>query len=88
MSFWNWFKNVGRLIAKALKHAELQGLTDEVLAIALEWAKVAATKELDNAQRREFVVQILVSKGIPESIARLAVELAVQAIKAELTKVD
>ena len=80
-------KKIGTLVWKALDAAGAKGLTDEVLQLAIKWAKVAAGKQLDNAQRREFVVGILTAKGIPESIARLAVELAVQAIKSGLKEV-
>lgn len=83
----NIFKSLGGIIVSALKSAAVNGLTDSIVEEAKKWAKVAAGKELDNAAKREFVVKILTSKGIPESISRLAVELAVQALKAELKKV-
>ena len=56
----------------------------DVLQMAVAWARVAAEKFTDNAKRREFVVQMLMARGIPESVARLAVELAVQLTKREL----
>ena len=84
--FGGFFQKIGKLVLSALKSAEVKGLTDEVLATASAWATVAANKALSNTEKREFVVQILTGRGIPESIARLAVELAVQAIKAELNK--
>ena len=89
MSVWskigNFFGKIGKLIA----YAGLKGLTDELVEVAKAWVKIAAGKELDNTQKREFVVKILASKfpAIPESIIRLAVELAVQAVKKELEKI-
>ena len=88
MSFWGGLLSfVGTVIRNALGVAAGRGLTDALVKEALSWVKVAAGKELDNSARREFVVAILVAKGIPESVARLAVELAVQIAKHELTKV-
>lgn len=57
---------------------------DEVLARAIQYVEAAALKFVDNSQRREWAVKQLVDRGIPESIARLAVELAVQLVKKEL----
>lgn len=89
MSFFGFFKKIGHVLQSIIEYAGGNGLTDELIQEALKWVKVAASKELDNSQRREFVVQILMSKfHIPESIARLAVELAVQALKKELNKVN
>lgn len=70
-----------------LKLAEADGLNKDVLVLAEDWVKVAATKAISDSAKREFVVGILVSKGVPESIARLAVELAYQAVKSELAKI-
>lgn len=83
----NAFKGFGKFIWNGLKSAEVKGLTDEVVKQALLYVKVAATKFTDNATKREWVVGILVSKGIPESIARLAVELAYQALRSEIEKI-
>lgn len=71
-----WMKRAFRLVQEVVP--------DEMLLMAVLWARVAAEKFTDNAKRREFVVQMLMARGIPESIARLAVELAVQFIKREL----
>lgn len=86
-SLGDWFKSLGKHIVGALNAAGARGLTDDLVTLALEWVKVAATKELDNDQRRQFVVQLLVGKGIPESIARLATELAYQLFRKELTRI-
>lgn len=82
-----FFAKFGKVVWSALEQAGIKGLTDEIVQEALAWAKVAAQQTLDNAGKREFVVKMLTSRGIPESIARLAVELAVQLLKKELGKV-
>jgi len=74
----------GGLIKKAFNVATSSGLTDELVAKALVWVKAAAVKFVDNAAKREWAVAQLVKAKIPESIARLAVELAVQLFKKEL----
>ena len=79
---FSW-KSLGNWLKRALDIVE-QIVPDETIKMALDWARVAAgKKELDNAQRREFVVALLVAHGIPESLARLATELAVQILKSE-----
>lgn len=85
-SIGNFFKKVGSLIGKALVSAGAAGLTEDVVQLALVWVRVAATKFTDNAQRREYVVSILVAKHVPEYIARLAVELAYAFFKKEIEK--
>lgn len=82
-----FFTKVGKLIWGALDAAGVRGLNDEVVALALIWVKEAAKTALDNAERREWVVRQLVAKRVPESIARLAIELAVQLLKADLKQV-
>jgi hypothetical protein len=84
---WHVVQKVRTLINRATTVAGANGLTDDVTRLALQWVKVAAGKQLDNAQKREFVVQILMGKHVPESVARLAVELAVQVMKRELKKI-
>lgn len=74
---------LGTRLKRALDYAHDQGLTDELIAVALKWVKVAADKFVDKAERREYVVQILIHRGVPESLARLIVELAVQIYKEE-----
>lgn len=81
------FSSFGKLVWAGLKSAKVKGLTDEVLKQALLYVKVAATKFTDNTEKREWVVGILVSKGIPESIARLAIELAYQGLRSEIEKI-
>lgn len=83
----NFFKKIGQLIGKAFQAASDNGLTDAIVAQALAKVKQLATSALTNAERREQAVSFLIGRGIPESIARLAVELAVQLAKKELDKV-
>ena len=85
MNIIGFFKKVGSLLKKALGIIK-ELVPEETLALALVWVRVAATKYVDNAQRREWVVGILVAKKIPEAIARLAVEIAVQLYKKEVAK--
>lgn len=80
----SFFASIVHLAHLAFDFAKVRGLTDEIVAMALVWLRVAERKFVDNAEKREWVVNILVGKGIPESIARLALELAVQVFKAEL----
>lgn len=86
-SIGDFFKKVGTLFVKAFKAAADNGLTDKIIQIALVYVEEAASKFTDSTEKREYVVALLVSKGIPESIARLAVELAVQLFKSETEKV-
>lgn len=82
-----FFSGLGKLLHKALTSAFVDGLTDEVIHAAYEYAKVAANKLVDNTEKREFVVKLLVAKfGVGENIARIAVELGVRLMKEELKK--
>jgi hypothetical protein len=87
-SIGSFFKKIGVGIGKAFVVAGGRGLTDEVLALAIEYVRSYVDSTLTNDQKREAVVRLLKNRlHIPESIARLAVELAVQAVKAELAKI-
>jgi hypothetical protein len=85
----NFLKNlllqIGDYVRQALQGAEARGLKDAV-ATALRYVKEAALLFTDNDERREWVVNRLVERGVPESVARLAVELAVQIWKRESAK--
>lgn len=83
MFLWNWLKALGGLIKKAFGYAQRAGLTDEVLKRALELVRQAAEQFEDNTERREFVIAALMRLGLPERLARLAVELAVMIWKKE-----
>jgi hypothetical protein len=82
--FSSFFQRLGALIKGALGEAVIKGLTDDLIQIALGAVRFAASQFTDNAERREYVVNFLKSRGVPESIARLAVELAVQLYKKEV----
>jgi len=82
----DFFKTLGGLIGRGLKCAVSNGLTDEIVGVALVWVRVAAVKYVDDSERRESVVKILKDKGVPEGIARMAVELAYCIFKHEIQK--
>lgn len=77
---------VGVLLEKAFHLAKTSGLDDKLIALALPYVKEAASRFADNAARREWVVEALVQRKIPEGIARIAVELAYKLYKAEIAK--
>ena len=77
---FNWLKPVGKFLKKALNFVETY-ITDENVELAVKWVTVAKDKFTDNSSRREFVVSILMNKGIPENLARIMVELAVGIVK-------
>ena len=55
-----------------------------VQQLALEQVRNMANQELDNEVRRNVVLAHLERAGVSEHIARLAVELAVRVVKAEV----
>ena len=71
-------------LKKAFGYAKANGLTDDLVQLALKWVREASKKTVENVEKREWVVEILKAKGIPESIARIAVELAYQLYKKEI----
>lgn len=78
------FTGIGKLVARAFQSSVGRGLTDAVMDAALAYVRAAAGRFTDNAERREWAVDMLARKlHIPESLARVAIELAVQAWKAE-----
>lgn len=89
MSFMDVFNFLRGVVGRALKASKASGLTDEVVDLALQWVKVAAGKTIDNSAKRQLVVDMLVAKKIPESVARLAIELAYQLYKQNVAaKID
>lgn len=76
-----WLKR--SLLDLALKAARLAGLSDERMAQALALVREAQAMPAENAQRREWAVEMLMQIGLKESLARLAVELAVAFAKWE-----
>lgn len=79
-----WYSGIVKLFKRAPVVVKDLGLTDELLLIAKGAVRLAEAQLIDNATRREFAVAFLVGKGVPESIARLAVEVAVRLIKKEI----
>lgn len=79
-----FFGFVRGLVQRAFDAAKANGLTDRVVADALTFARQAATQFTDNVERRDWAVAQLVAMRVPESIARIAVEAAVQLLKREL----
>ena len=59
-------------------------VSDDLLKMAVDWARVAVEKGLTNETSREFVVKMIMARGISESVARLTTELAVQLLKREV----
>lgn len=85
MKLFGFFSGLGRLLKRALTSATVRGLTDVVIQSALGYAKQAAVKFTDNAERREWAVaQVQRRCHVPEVIARMAVEMAVQLLKDEV----
>ena len=82
----NIFKMLFGFIKKAFSRAGKFGLNDQLISDTLGWVEQAANKFNTSAERREWVVAILVSRGVPESVARLAVEVAVQIWKSKAGK--
>ena len=85
MGLIGWLKTFGSWVKKAIVVVQ-EVITEEILAAAVAWVKVAANTQLNNTQKREQVVAQLHARfpGISESILRLAVELAVRLVKKEL----
>lgn len=86
MGFLSFFKGAGKLVGKGFSIATGKGLKDEIVQLALLWVRVADKKYITNPEKRAFVLQILINKGIPESIARIAIEFAVNIFHEELEK--
>lgn len=88
-SFVAFLRKFGSVIGSAVGLAIANGLKDDVIELALKWVKVAAGQFTsdEKKEKREFVVKILMSRGIPESIARMAVEFAYQIFKDEISKI-
>lgn len=80
---FGWFVSISK---KAFNLAKSSGLTDDLVQLTLKWVREASKKTVENAEKREWVVEILKAKGLPESVVRIAVELAYQAYRSELKK--
>ena len=86
MGFKAFFGFFVSLLQKAFDAAKANGLTDQLLSQALGLVREAATQFADNTERREWVVAALVANKVPESVARFAVEAALQVLKRELAE--
>jgi hypothetical protein len=82
MSFLTVIKSIGGFFKRVFGAAERRGLTEalvaEIIKVYIPQANVLFST---NEEKREWVVGQLVARGIPESIARLALELGIQAVK-------
>jgi hypothetical protein len=78
----SWVIRFAKRVIMGVKHIVPQAVQD----LAIEHAKAAALAYVDNATKRNAVLAQLERAGVPENLARLAVELAVFAIKAETQK--
>lgn len=78
------FLRLGPLVLKGLKAAHRSGLAEVVAKHALVFVTLAADQFVDNEDRREWAVQQVMEKlHVSESVARMAVEIAVQVYKDE-----
>jgi hypothetical protein len=76
------FVTIGKGVAAVFRNAEQRGLTDELVEKAEGLVAEAQTVFDNNTMRREWAVVALTTAGVPESLARLAIELGVQSYKA------
>jgi hypothetical protein len=88
MGLTSWFNALTGWLRRSLAAASANGLTDELVRDAYWLAKKAAETIDDptdavEAKRRAFVIAQLTAKGVPESIARFALEAAIQILKRE-----
>lgn len=83
MSFMDFLKSVGHIFQNIFTIIK-KVVPEPVLELAIAKAQEAATKFVDNADRRAWAIgELMKVPGVSESVARLAVELAVQHIKAD-----
>ena len=80
------FKFIGKGFKQIWGVIEGLGIDDELIEFALKWIRIADQKYVDNDQRREWVVGVLKGRNLPDSIARLVVELAFQVYRKEKKK--
>ena len=77
-----FLSKTGAFLRRALRSVN-DVVSDDLLKMAVDWARLAVEKGLTNDTSREFVVKMIMARGISESVARLATELAVQLLKRE-----
>lgn len=84
MGLFSFFGKIKSFVERAIGVVK-RFVPEELQAAAVEYVRQAESNLLDNAARREWVVkQIIARFHVPESIARLVVELAVNIVKKEL----
>ena len=74
-------RGLGQLIGQGLRTSKAQGLTEDLVRIALEKVTEAEFLFPTGGKRRDWVVRLLLKEGVPERVARLALELAYSAFK-------
>ena len=84
MNLFGIFRSLGSFLVKVFRFAEAHGLSDDIMDLAFSLVTKAQVRFEDSAARREWVVTQLRTNGLSESLARFAVEAAVQAYKAKL----
>lgn len=83
MNLSAFFSGLGKKLVLVSKFI-LKRIPDTHIDVAVGIIKTAAVKFIDNAARREWAVDQLVSElGVSESLARWLVETAVLQVKAE-----
>jgi hypothetical protein len=80
------FVAIGKALVRVFKVAEERGLTEDIVNHAEALVGEAQKQFNDNNTKREWAVAALIAAKVPESIARLAVELAVQVFKKKLAQ--
>jgi transposase len=89
-SMLNIFKKVfitlSKVLVRVFKVAQDRGLTDDIVNRAEGLVGEAQKQFNDNDARREWAVAALIAAKVPESIARLAIELAVQVFKSKAAR--
>lgn len=81
-----FFSKLGHRVKQVLG-VIADSVTDDQISQAVTYVEQAEDKFADNAARREWVVAQLKGLGMPEWIARIAVEGALRLVKKGLHKV-
>lgn len=84
MNIVDFFKGIGHLLARAFGLIR-RLVPEEQLRRGIELVREAADKFADNADRRAWVsLELQTVFHLPESVANLIVEIALQHVKADL----
>lgn len=84
MGFFSFLKPLGSLITRAFNLVKAAGLDDDLVALALKHVRLANDRFVDPAEKREYVVAYLQKRGVPETVARIATELAYRLYKKQV----